>query len=226
MPADLAIRLGAPELQRSLGTKDAGEARRRCLAATTWFRNLFDELRADVTIKRADFEVIARRYFTKQQGVIDGREIKDGEHGHHELQWQLELTRQRISDLEYELKLNQFSATTEAVGNRLIKALGVVADQGQGFGRNLTRSDAWGERDREGIYRFDVSVVVKESAKRSNAGKLSGSLQVASFVNIGVSTEAGAGSEATSDTEQVRSPICRPWRTFSPSIRSSSSGSG
>lgn len=52
---------------------------------------------------------------------------------------------------------------------------------------------------------FDVSVVVKESAKRSNAGKagLSGSLQVASFVNIGVSTEAGAGSESTSDTEQV-----------------------
>ena len=129
MPADLAIRFGTPELQRSLGTKDAGEARRKCLAATTWFRNLVDDLRADRTITRADFERIAQRYFASRQREVDRREIPDDGRGDEQLVIQLELTRQRIAELDYELQLNQFSPTTVALGNRLARGLGVVAGQ-------------------------------------------------------------------------------------------------
>ena len=129
MPRDLAERLGTPELQRSLGTKDAGEARRKCLAATTWFRNLVDDLRADITITRADFEQIAQRYFASRQREVDRREIRDDGRGEEQLLIHLELTRQRIAKLDYELQLNQFSPTTVALGDRLARGLGVVAEQ-------------------------------------------------------------------------------------------------
>lgn len=40
LPTALAQRLGLAELRKSLHTSDPAEARRRCLSATAWFRDL------------------------------------------------------------------------------------------------------------------------------------------------------------------------------------------
>ena len=45
IPADMVKRLGCIELARSIGTPDPTLARRRSVAAATWFRQIMEEFR-------------------------------------------------------------------------------------------------------------------------------------------------------------------------------------
>ncbi len=64
IPLALASQLGMVELRRSLYTKDAREARRRCLSATVWFRELMMQF-ANVGGSREALEAAAGRYFDR-----------------------------------------------------------------------------------------------------------------------------------------------------------------
>lgn len=71
IPADLAAKLGMVVLQKSLHTKDFGEAKRRCQTATTWFQAAMRQLRVMASPTKSDLEDAARAFFEKLRGDID-----------------------------------------------------------------------------------------------------------------------------------------------------------
>jgi integrase len=130
LPFDLAPRLGVPELCRSLGTMDFKVARIRCVAATLWFHETTNRLRAMTAPTRTDLERAANAYFQELLKELshpnDPSGIAYDEDEQHENN--KELTRSEIERLDRVIRLRQFTPY-EKEARALVSGIGLDFDQ-------------------------------------------------------------------------------------------------
>lgn len=75
LPSDVSRSVRVQEVRKSLHTKDLAVARRRCLAAATWFQTLMERLRLMPSPTRSDLENAARLFFANLQMEVDARRL-------------------------------------------------------------------------------------------------------------------------------------------------------
>ena len=127
VPADLAIRLGMAEIARSLHTKESAVARSRCLAATNWFRETMSRMRETPHLTRADLERAASEYFQAMAEEVDQPRQFDDVHFESELAFNIESSRDRIRELDFQLTTDLFDAAVK------IRAADIVLGTGADF---------------------------------------------------------------------------------------------
>lgn len=124
IPADLKTGLEMGELSRSLRTKEAKEARARCLAATVWFKTIVVKLRSMPSPTRADLQASAATYFAQLAAEIDIPRQFDQDNFTDELRWNIECSRNRISELDVQLARNMFDTKVRSMAAEIARAVG------------------------------------------------------------------------------------------------------
>lgn len=128
LPADLARASRVTDVRRSLRTADIDEARRRCLDASRWFRNLVDRLRAMGRVTREDLEAAAVAYFGRLAAEADQPRRFDDENFESDVDFNIEATRERIKQLDDQLRANKFEAEVGIGAADLARALATSLD--------------------------------------------------------------------------------------------------
>jgi hypothetical protein len=108
LPVAIAEKLGLQDIQRSLGTADPQIARRRCLAATIWFKEAMERLRRMPELGRTDLEEAARQFFKGLVAGNDARRNVDPDDPDRELDYVVAIAGERIGELEIQLRTNHF----------------------------------------------------------------------------------------------------------------------
>lgn len=121
--------MGVAEYRRSLHTSDFGLARRRCLAATAWFRSTVEDLRLMKHPTKEALEAAAVAYFDaqavkqdRQRGYAeDDLEIAAG--------YDIHLAQQAINQLDADLIRNEFSGLVYPAAISLTDNLGTKLEE-------------------------------------------------------------------------------------------------
>lgn len=124
IPADLKKQIGMAEFTRSLHTSDPAEARRRCLGATAWFRIIIARLRHMPSPSQADLEQAAVAYFDELASVVSLDRRFPMDHLDEEISWNIECSRNRIRELDDQLRANAFDEATQRRASVLTEAGG------------------------------------------------------------------------------------------------------
>ena len=125
IPQSLVASIGMVELCRSLYTADATLARRRCSRATSWFGKTMDQFSRMPNPSRADLEQSANRFFQELRDENDVPRQFHPERLDEELDLNIELSRNRIRELDDQLRANQFEGYVEGLADRLVAGLDV-----------------------------------------------------------------------------------------------------
>lgn len=180
VPVDMIPRLGMTELRRSLMTKDAVEARRRCLKATIWFRTTMETLRAAVTTSRADLEHAAKLFFAELTEARL-RPLDIPRDAVNELDRQTELSLDRIRELDDQARRNDFDKATYEAAARLAAMIGVrLADLSEGQRIFAAQLAARAEREQHRLFVRQIAdpVLPDRDDLFSGAGHVSGQYSV------------------------------------------------
>lgn len=113
------------ELQKSLHTADAVEAKRRCLAATAWFQNAVERLRGMSSPTRSDLEAAARAFFS---GLADGTDRPRSfprEEANQGIAWNVHLSTERIAELDDQLRANDYDGEVRKLATAMLASLGI-----------------------------------------------------------------------------------------------------
>lgn len=113
------------DVRRSLNTKAIDVARRRCLDAERWFSELVRQLRAMSNPTREDIEQAAAFFFARLQSQVDHPRDWADEHFDLELAFNLDETQRRISDLEDQMRVNEFDGGVEGKAGEMLAPLSV-----------------------------------------------------------------------------------------------------
>jgi uncharacterized protein DUF6538 len=130
LPADLAIKLGRDDIQRSLGTADWRIAWRRSQRATAWFRATVEHLRAMPVPSRADLEKAAQAFF--KQLVEDDetpRGIASDYRPEDQVALNVESSQARLASLEHQLRSLDFEPRVWAFARELVSQAGAEFDE-------------------------------------------------------------------------------------------------
>ena len=129
IPGELVGPLGLGEFRRSLQTKDPGTARRMCVISTEWFRATMDELRAMPTPTRAALEEAAKNHFNRLKADLDKPRPFDPDRMADEIGEAVELSQERVAELEDQLRRNIFDRPIQLAAARLAASVGAnIAD--------------------------------------------------------------------------------------------------
>ena len=119
VPINLRQVLGMAELARSLYTTDSNEARRRCLHATAWYRDVIEKLSRMTNPTRADLEEAARRYFAELEQVVYQPREYHPIYADQDLQMDIEQFQQRLDNLDMQFRANSFDGDVAAAAHDL-----------------------------------------------------------------------------------------------------------
>jgi integrase len=117
------------EIRRSLQTADPVEARRRCLAATVWFKGEMERLRKMTTPTRVDLEAAAVRYFQQIADEQDKPRNFDDDNFDRHVDYEVSQAEAGISLIDVQLVRNDFSGDIELSASALTEIVGVELDQ-------------------------------------------------------------------------------------------------
>lgn len=123
LPKDLRDATGVVDVRRSLQTTAIDVARRRCLDAERWFNELVRQLRAMSNPTREDIERAAANFFARLQGEVDRPRVWADEHFDAELTFNLEQTQRRISELEDQMRVNDFDGGVVGKADEMVAPL-------------------------------------------------------------------------------------------------------
>jgi integrase len=125
LPVDLADRIGMVELQKSLLTKDLGEARRRCQASTAWFKAMMETLSAMPSPTRADLEAAARAFFHELAQEIDVKREFAEVPPHQAVEFNVDASEAQIRAWDDQLVSNQFDHAAFRLAERMMETSGL-----------------------------------------------------------------------------------------------------
>lgn len=125
LPADIAFKLGAAELQRSLETRDFAVTRRLGLRATTWFKTTMEMLKAMEQPTRAELENAARSFFENLKREVDRPRNFGGEPLRLSAASQVESSQLRVRDLDEQLITNTFDLAVDGLSEAMLSAIGL-----------------------------------------------------------------------------------------------------
>lgn len=108
------------ELCRSLYAADATLARRRCQRATSWFGETMDKLSRMPNPNRTDLEKSASQFFQELRDENDVPRKFHHERFDEDLALNIELSRNRIRELDDQLRANQFEGYVVHIADRLV----------------------------------------------------------------------------------------------------------
>jgi hypothetical protein len=126
IPKHLTARLGTAEINRSLWTVQHDVGRIRCAQATVWFRETMTMLSNMTAPTRADLETSAQNFFQMLAEDVDQpRNFPDDNFDEH-VAWNLEETADRISELDDQLKANDFDETVQTRASEILASAGGI----------------------------------------------------------------------------------------------------
>ena len=112
VPSLLVAKLEMVEFTRALSTSDPLVAKARCLRATLWYRTTMEAMSQSNAPSRAELERAAAIYFRKLAAEIDQPRHLDADHFDDAIAMNVELSRERIGQIDDQLRANIYDART------------------------------------------------------------------------------------------------------------------
>lgn len=129
IPADLIQKIRLREFNRSLGTSDPRQARRRAAIVTKWFSDTVQWLREMAAPTRADLETAAQAFFRKLMFESDVPRHFDDDHFDDDVVFNVEMSCGRIDALDDQFRSNVFDERVEYAADRIARKAGGVLNQ-------------------------------------------------------------------------------------------------
>lgn len=125
LPVDLAARLRMVEFRRSLQTADPALARRRCAAATLWFKTQMDRFRSMQSLTRKDLERAAQSFFS-HLAEADRHKPRgfDPDQIEMAIEYEIAMAQDAIGLIDDELRTNTFDGGTYLTAQQMMQHAG------------------------------------------------------------------------------------------------------